>query len=268
MLVQAYADMLRAQLRGERVVKSDRIRGLGALLPARSPASIERKMQNVSAILEEQGLARIDGYAGLSHYQGALAGAVLDIFGSGTRTAEALERYASNAVAAPSIERLSTDDVLVDRPSVRRRGQGRATVTLTTGPSGALRDFKNAELGRAGEEWVLELERERLDRADRRDLADRVAWVARDKGDGYGFDIGSFRPTGEELKVEVKTTNLGPRTPFYITRWEVQVSEDSAADYALYRVFDFHRDPRLFILPGSVKENAILEPKVFLGYPS
>ena len=102
-------------------------------------------------------------------------------------------------------------------------------MTLTAGPAGALRDFKNAALGRAGEEWVLDLERERLDRSGRRDLSDLVSWVARDIGDGLGYDIGSFRPSGDLLKVEVKTTNLGPRTPFYITRWEVEVSETSAA---------------------------------------
>ena len=225
-------------------------------------------MQNVSAILEEQGLPRIDGYAGLSHYQKDLVGAVLDIFGTRTRTAEALERYAGNAVVAPSTQRLSTDDVLVSRPSATRVRRGNVAMSLTAGPAGALRDFKNAELGRAGEEWVLDLERERLDRSGRRDLADRVTWVSRDLGDGYGYDIGSFRQTGEELKVEVKTTNLGPRTPFYITRWEIEMSESSAGAYELFRVFDFQRDPRIYVLAGSVKENARLEPKVFLGYPN
>ena len=260
--------MLRAQVRGERVVKAEKIKALGALLPARSSASIERKMQNVSAVLEEQGLPRIDGYTGLSHYQRDLMGAVLDIFGERTRTAEALERYADNAVVAPSRQRLSTDDVLVPRPSASKPRPRQAMVSLTAGPVGALRDFRNADLGRAGEEWVLDLERERLDRQGRRDLADRVSWVARVIGDGPGFDIGSFRINGGELKVEVKTTNLGPRTPFYITRWEVEVSRTSAGEYALYRVFDFQRDPRLFILEGSVEENARLQPKVYLGYPT
>ena len=37
------------------------------------------------------------------------------------------------------------------------------------------------------------------------------------------------------------TINLGPRTPLNITRWEVEVSETSAEEYVLYRVFDFQR---------------------------
>ena len=114
---------------------------------------------------------------------------------------------------------------------------------------------------------MLDLEREKLDRHGRRGLADRVPWAAVVRGDGLGYDIDSFEVGGDELKVEVKTTNFGPRTPFYITRWEVQVSRESSREYALYRVFDFHRDPRMFILRGSVEDNApSLEPKVFFGY--
>ena len=223
-------------------------------------------MQNVSAVLDERGYAFIDGYKPLPHYQRDLIGAVLDAIEGSDRVSETLTRYSDNAVPAPSRARLSTDDVLVDRPSARgRSGNRQAPIGLTTGSAGALREFRNAALGRAGEEWVLDLEREKLDRHGRRDLADRVVGGVV-KGDGLGYDINSFEVSGAELKVEVKTTNFGPRTPFYITRWEVQVSRESAPEYALYRVFDFHRDPRMFILRGSVEENARLEPKVFLGY--
>jgi uncharacterized protein DUF3883 len=251
------------------VVKAERIGALREILSARTVASIERKMQNVSAILDEQGLAWIEGYKPLPHYQRDLVGAVLDAMDSPDRVSESLARYSDNAVPAPSRARLSTDDVLVDRPSaVRRAGGHNPPIGLTAGSAGALREFRNAALGRAGEEWVLDLEREKLVRGGRHDLADRVSWAAVVKGDGLGFDIESFEVEGGPIKVEVKTTNFGPRTPFYITRWEVEVSRNSSQEYALYRVFDFHRDPRMFILRGSVEENARLEPKVFLGYPS
>jgi hypothetical protein len=91
--------------------------------------------------------------------------------------------------------------------------------------------------------------------------------VARDVGGGAGYDVGSFRPDGRERLIEVKTTNLGPRTPFYITRWEIEVSRRQAETYSLYRVHGFARDPRIYVLDGSIEERARLEPKVFLGIP-
>jgi hypothetical protein len=57
------------------------------------------------------------------------------------------------------------------------------------------------------------------------------------------------------------------RTPFYITRWEIEVSRRNPSSYSLYRVHGFARDPRINVLDGSVEERAQLEPKVFLGIP-
>ena len=55
------------------------------------------------------------------------------------------------------------------------------------------RDHRNRSLGRAGEEFVLDLEHRRLTDADRSDLARKIRWVAAEEGDGAGFDIFSFR---------------------------------------------------------------------------
>ncbi len=55
-VVAGYAEMLRMELRGERYSKADAVRGLRAMLPVRSTASIERKLQNISAVLDESGL--------------------------------------------------------------------------------------------------------------------------------------------------------------------------------------------------------------------
>jgi hypothetical protein len=106
-----------------------------------------------------------------------------------------------------------------------------------------------------------------LARAGRSDLADRVVWAARDIGDGLGYDVASFFPDGRERFIEVKTTNYGVRTPFYITKGEVSFSERRSDAFSLYRVHGFARDPRLYVLDGSVKERAKLDPQVFLGIP-
>jgi hypothetical protein len=263
----SYLRMLDAELKGERYSKADAVRALQRLLPVRSRGSIERKLQNVSAILDEVGREWIDGYKPLPHYQHDLRRAVLAVMDRDHRIGERLAEYESNAVPAPAVRRLATDDVTVGVPGATERSRRRTSVALTGGDLSAMHDFQRRALGVAGEEWVVSLEQEQLRRIGHDDLAAAVRWVARDDGDGAGYDIRSFRPDGSERLIEVKTTNLGPRTPFFITRWEIEVSRRRADEYSLYRVHGFTRDPRIYVLDGSVEERARLEPKVFLGIP-
>lgn len=266
--VSAYFEMIEMARRGQPFTKAEVVRRLGSLLPARSKASIERKFQNISAVFREHGSDRwIEGYKPLQHYQRELETVVLARMKADRRVAEALATYETTALPASEGKALSTTDVLVPQPGTLPARTHRTSVILTGGPFAALRDFQRRELGTAGEEWVVDLEREQLRRSNRPDLADSVRWVARDDGDGAGYDIRSFHPDGEERLIEVKTTNLGPRTPFYITRWEVEVSRQRADNYSLYRVHGFARDPRIYVLEGSVEERARLKPKIYLGLP-
>ena len=103
--------------------------------------------------------------------------------------------------------------------------------------------------GRAGEEFVLGVERHKLAKAERRDLARKVRWVAREDGDGAGYDILSFLdPGGGERLIEVKTTNGAARTPFFLTRNEHETAKARAPDWRLYRVHLFSQTPRIFTI--------------------
>lgn len=266
-LVEAYMAMRRAEFLGQHPIKAHVVRDLRQLLPARSERSIEYKLQNVSAVLDENNEIWISGYKPATHYQRELAAATLEALGRGHRMQEVAEDYESSPIVAPSRTRLATSDVEVAVPSPKGTARNPSRVNLTAGPIGALHDFQNRRLGKAGEEWVVDLEREKLERLGRRDLAKDVTWVSQDRGDGAGYDVSSYRPDGSELHIEVKTTNLGVRTPFYITRWELEVSSREHDLYALYRVFGFSRDPKVYVLNGSIEDVARLEPKVFLGIP-
>lgn len=83
----------------------------------------------------------------------------------------------------------------------------------------------NRSLGKAGEERVFHHERRNLLASGRSDLADKVRWVSQEDGDGAGYDIASFAPNGSPRLIEVKTTNGWERTPFYITRNELEVAD-------------------------------------------
>ena len=68
-------------------------------------------------------------------------------------------------------------------------------------------DQANTQLGRCGEDFVVEAERHRLADEGRPDLAERVERTTRDIGDGAGYDVASFNADGSLRSIEVK-----PRT--------------------------------------------------------
>ena len=64
---------------------------------------------------------------------------------------------------------------------------------------------------------------------------------------------------GEQF-IEVKTTGLGKHFPFYVTANEVRCSEDCPERFRLYRVFDFARHPRIYVVGGALSRECRLEP--------
>ena len=124
-------------------------------------------------------------------------------------------------------------------------------------------EARNRNLGLAGERLVLEFEHERLWRAGKRELANRIEHVSDTRGDGFGFDILSFEADGRDRLIEVKTTRFGEFTPFFVSKNEVNVSKSRENEYQLYRLFKFSARPKLFVLPGSLDKSLSLDPIQF-----
>ena len=119
----------------------------------------------------------------------------------------------------------------------------------------------------AGEKLVLEFEHKRLWQAGKKDLANRIEHVADTTGDHLGYDISSFETDGRNRLIEVKTTKFGELTPFFASKNEVEVSEARENEYQLYRLFSFTRQPKLFVLPGSLRASCLLEPIQYSASP-
>ena len=114
---------------------------------------------------------------------------------------------------------------------------------------------------------MVSFERARLSSLGLDNLADRVEHVAATRGDGLGYDVLSYSPAGRERFIEVKTTQLGPLTPFYVTAGEMAFSSEHAESYSLYRVYDFARDPRMFALDGAVEGTCRVTPAQYVATP-
>lgn len=68
---------------------------------------------------------------------------------------------------------------------------------------------KNTELGKKGEEIVVEFEKKRLIMENRTDLADKVVLTREIAGNAERFDVLSYDKDGSEKYIEVKTTKGG-----------------------------------------------------------
>jgi hypothetical protein len=268
LIVADYFDMLEAELLGKSFKKSDHRKALAPKLQGRSDGSIEFKHQNVSAVLVEFGLPYIEGYKPRSNYQGILATEVesfLDLhpgFLDKLAAAPIINPEQGKQISSPDLNQIIEDPpkktvapATTSKPWLSRKAR---KIDF------AERDAANRHLAKLGEQFVFDIERYRLKAAGRDDLARRVVWASQDIGDGLGFDILSFDDADEtERMLEVKTTGLGKFFPFYVTRNEVRCSEDIPNQFHLFRVFDFGREPRLYILHGSLRELCQLDPVLY-----
>lgn len=134
------------------------------------------------------------------------------------------------------------------------------------------RSKRNKSKGDIGEEAIILLEKNKLIGLGRKDLSEKVEWVAKSKGDGLGYDIISWNIENEEWKkiyIEVKTTEGDINTPFDISDTEVRVSERLAENYYIYRIFGIEKITckiNFYIIKGSIKNNFDLIPTSYKAY--
>jgi hypothetical protein len=220
----------------------------------RTHRSVEFKHQNISAVLEEMGLPWIVGYKPKRNYQASIF--------------EAIDRYlSSNEDAAyhqlpPKVLAIADDaSIFVNVPKLELQSDRPWQLErLVRKFDPVERDLRNRSLGRAGEEFVFEMERKKLERFQRPDLLKKIRWVSAEEGDGAGYDILSFEPDGRERLIEVKTTNGAARTPFFLSENERQRAAASAESWRLYRVHSFAQNPRIFLITPPLNEMLHLRP--------
>jgi hypothetical protein len=250
-IVGAYFAMLEDERSGRPYSKTEHRNTLRKVVQ-RSPGSIERKHQNISAVLQELELPWINGYKPLGNYQEALA-EVVEAHLDGM-----IERLDSDpAIAAQPPSNVSSLFVPPPPPS---SSQKNPPTTRVSKYDQAARDAANRSLGKAGEKYVVQLEQVRLKELGRKDLADKVAWVSDSLGDGLGYDIRSFAGDGSPIFIEVKTTRGPITTAFHVTENERRVATRIGATFRIYRLFGFGTSPKVYTLAGPLEDAVTLEP--------
>jgi hypothetical protein len=266
--IRTYLRMLQQEVEHVHYVKSHANSQLIPLLNNRSKAAVEKKHQNISAILTELNLPYIDGYKPLRNVQNMLREKVIETLDRHLELHDSLKKVAINEVQPPISQNILNS--MVPAPEFEARKEYGKVRDSGMTATGRFIDYveleaRNSSLGLAGEEFVIRFEIERLSRAGQERLASKIEHVSKTKGDGYGFDILSFDTDGRERLIEVKTTKFGIHMPFYLSMNELSVSRAEREKYQLFRVFNFRDSPKMFRLEGAIDANVNLEPTQYLG---
>ena len=262
-IVADYLKMLALELSGQTFNKTAHRKALKEKLSQRSDGSIEFKHCNISAVMIELGFPYIRGYQPRGNYQSLL----LEVATEQLKHQSSLDLAAQAAVLQPALlpDLLDFKSAFVEPPT-RSLKVAEATASKVLSP--VKRDYlaqeaRNQSLGLAGEEFVLQYEHWRLIAQGQKQLADKIEHVSKTQGDGLGYDILSFDPSGRERFIEVKTTSFGKDTPFFVTNRELRFSESAADQFHLTRVFEFRKSPKIFSLRGSIGLHCYLDPVTY-----
>jgi hypothetical protein len=251
-IVTDYFSMLDEELAGRAFSKTEHRNAL-RLVVKRSPGSIERKHQNISGVLHELGLPWIDGYKPLPNFQDALVAAVE------LKLEKSIDKIAQTTTdSLPAV--INLEVVFVTPPAPKKAATKSPIARIVRKFDPAIRDAVNRKLGAAGEEFVLKVEQDRLRAAGKDNLAKKVAWVSKDIGDGLGYDIASYDEDGSQIHIEVKATKGAIDTPFFVTENERRVAATKGAAFRLYRVFNYGKEPKIYVLAGPLEHVVTLEP--------
>ncbi|NCU42703.1 MAG: DUF3883 domain-containing protein [Candidatus Moranbacteria bacterium] len=95
---------------------------------------------------------------------------------------------------------------------------------------------KRKKTGLAGEEIVMNIEKEYFRSINRDDLARQVEHRSKEQGDGLGYDILSFFEDGREKYIEVKSTTGELVSSFYLSRNELEFLQSHLENAFIYKV--------------------------------
>ena len=264
-IVADYLAMLLCELAGQPYSKASHRRNLQQQMPVRSEGSIEFKHANISAVMLELGYPYLRGYQPRSNFQRDAL--VAEVQRQVARHRQ-LDDITLSAVERPAVVADRKDFARVVSQAPRRELVAREPGVPAYLRPPVKRDYfareaENRSLGQAGELFALAFERWRLIQSGAGQLADKVCHASFDEGDGLGYDIRSFDPSGHERYIEVKTTSFGERTPFFVSANEARFARDHQSSFCLYRLFDFRTAPKLFELAGPIEQHCLLDATTY-----
>lgn len=264
LIVQDYFDMFQKELDGIPYNKAEHRRKLTPLLHDRAKA-VEYKHMNISYVLADMGLPYIKGYKPYSQRQQLLADEVVLFLEKNKRFFEkGFQQFAEGKIELPT--KKIDFAKLVEKSPAKTKLIEKEPKFLPIKVNYLAKEQNNRQLGEKGEQLVFDYEKWRLNKAGKEKLAEQIEWVAKDRGDGMGYDILSKNNNGTDRFIEVKTTKLTNETPFYFSRNEWKFAKMKGKEFFLYRVYNFIEKPQIFIKQGDYESFCSIQPQSYKGY--
>ncbi|HET9679759.1 MAG TPA: DUF3883 domain-containing protein [Gammaproteobacteria bacterium] len=263
-ITEDYFLMLQAETIGKLYSKADHRNRLSKELN-RPAETIDDYYRGISAILGALGMPFIDTYKPAALDDAQLEAATRTFIEENPDRIESLWVEDAAQVSIP-VELDDSKAFWVAAPSPAGL-QGLANLNwspvIDTEVDFRKREARNYNLAMAGERFVLAYERARLREAGGKDMLDNIEWTSQNHGTDPGYDVKSFNEKGEDRFISVKTTNFGPRFPFALSVDEIAFSRQYPGQFALYRVFNFAKGAKLFMLEGKLEDRLSLNPVVY-----
>jgi hypothetical protein len=107
-------------------------------------------------------------------------------------------------------------------------------------------------IGQAGENWVINYERNYLTIKGKSQLAERISRIS-ETNVTAGYDVLSFELDNSEKFIEVKTTALS-KANFFISANELEIAQQLNGSYWIYFVSEIYGEPKLFTIQDPTRE--------------
>lgn len=110
---------------------------------------------------------------------------------------------------------------------------------------------RNTKQGLKGEKLVMKNQRDLLGKdPEFKEYVDKITHLSVKEGDGAGYDILSFKKDSQnkiiEHYIEVKSTNSGKETPFFMSSNELEVAKIKGTQYSIYRLYKSDKSDKDF----------------------
>ena len=97
----------------------------------------------------------------------------------------------------------------------------------------------------------------------RSDLAEKIKWISRDSGDGFGYDIQSFEIENgsvKEIYIEVKSTGSSLTSDFEMSSNELEFAKNHPDNYKLYRIYKNGKKTKGYVVDASLYDTFDITP--------
>ena len=124
------------------------------------------------------------------------------------------------------------------------------------------------KVGDAGEKYVYEFEKNRLEKLGLNDLADSIVKQYEDLSFFPGYDIQSFDEFGNKIYIEVKATKGKNKNYFEISENEIKTAKEYGDSYYIYQVTSALTNPEISTVIKNLYEyedqdRILIEPMVY-----